>query len=268
MNGIGVHNNYVKKALVPMMLRAMRDGRMWCTVNVVTSTKHQEVPRDESGAPLADYSLYLKCNHVSFDRAAMVRATSLPITAEMAKHIYNTGGQSNIRDGLSPAQNLRPGNDVYNASECNASLADAEYDYYLMCPQIAELNIRQFYRIAEELKWSTEKAREEVSKYLLGKGGSDGEATFGNTFNVPEFTGTEPATMWGIKKGLKEVPFEDEAIVLKRYLAWRAESIPAAQPFALATSSRVEEVDTETNKRTSDGPDSDAKRTKKEALKD
>lgn len=272
MNEIGVHNNYVKKALVPMMLRAMRDGKMWCNVDVVGSTKHQEVPRDESGVALADYSLFLKCMHVSFDRAAMVRAISLPITDALAQHLYSTGGQSNIRDSLGPVQSLRLGDPVYNASECQGQL-DPTYDYYLMCPQLSELNIRQFFKLSEEKKWSPEKAREEVSKYLLGKGGSDGETTFGTLFVPPQFTATEPAVLWGIKKDYKEPPAEDEAALLQRYISWKTAAISPDPATLIAIGRpRVEEVESDEHKRKADEDTANAakriKQEEKKTLKD
>jgi hypothetical protein len=263
VNSIGVHNNVVKKKLVPLMLKSMRDGRMWCTVNIVQSTKHQEVPRDEDGNALADYSLYLRCQHVSFSRPAMIRATSLPITPLFAKQLHSSGGQPDIRKAFSPEQSLRPGMDVYNASEFESPLDPENYDYYLMAMQLTELNIRQFEKMSAEKNWTPDQAREEVSKYLSGK-----NALFSEFFTAPEFGHKEPAVIWGIKKGLVEPAVEDEAKLLERYLQWQ--KAPAATPLLAAPQTvQVEELETDASdasetKRNRQGKASSAKRTKRQ----
>jgi len=245
--GLGVRNGAVKKALVPQMLQAARNGFMWCEVDAPKSTVNQAVPVDpETEQPLADYGVFIKCKAFMVDHVSMVRDVAFPASEALAKAIFAIPLQKEQREYYGNGHPLQHGDDVYNASEVVGTLDFDDYDYFVSAPQYTVLNVRKFHKIAAENNMPPEQARDAVSLYLQGKGGLRGEKLFGEEFAPAKWSDENTPVLWGIKKTAKPreltLSVEEEAALIKRFVAWRSTldfnparggEIPAAAPLSI-----------------------------------
>jgi hypothetical protein len=269
IDALGIRNPRIKKAMTPMMFAAMDSGKIWCEVDYLASTETTAVPKSEDRF-LAAYPLYFNCVHLEFNRAAMIRTISIPITAMFTKFLWNMKLLQDVRDAFSANHPLVYGDDIYNASEFQAPLDMDEYDYVFSHPKLTIADINRLKRICREKNWTPEQSAEEISKWFAGKAGPAGEVLFAESCTKLEFNAETPAILWGIRKTLKveeEDQLENEGMLLRMYHDWTVNGIEpqlpdGKAPLAIEDRSEASEAGDGEKRRKGKG----TKRVKKDAV--
>lgn len=227
INGMGLTNEIQKPFFLQTMLSNIEDGVMWCTVEIMPSTRNcTDVPVDQDDNPLFDWQIFLRCQSIVINQEKMVKQMCLPITLEYAKLLFRNEVLKQQREYFAPKTTTKLGDPVYNATECTSSPED-DYNYYILFRGLDDMTIFRVNEIFEGGGLTLAQQQDAISNALQGK-----TKTYERCFKP--LTITDKASVpviWGIQKEKQNAPPETSLSpeeLIRGYNAWLDGSAKAA----------------------------------------
>ena len=217
INQLGLTNEMQKPFYLSQMLSTIKEGVMWCTVEIMPSTRNcTDVPTDPDGMPVFDWQIFLRCQSVFVDHEKLIKQMCLPITLEYAKILFRNEIQKQQREYFAPRSLMKLGDRVYNASECTSS-PEEDYNYYILFRGLDDMTMHRVNEIFTNNGLNLEQQQIEISNALQGK-----NKIFESCFKKLVITDkTNNPVLWGISKKAEKYPEPPPVNELVRnYNAW------------------------------------------------